>query len=619
MTADGTAEADGTGDETRPDGRTSSPSTLKLRAATRALRLHLDELPVDCNEQVAPDRFLAGLAFMLARNRYSYAESLLGASFGGTVIGALARSVLVDGLRWLWIAQDPSRRICLLGDLLEERSGIASIANLEATTLTRILMPVPPVADLGGASRTWLSPPSIPADDALLVELFATPVAAPPSADERTAELAGAEGGGTEEFLKQAHQMLDLAGLRGAAMVLAHASHGNYLGQRSALTEDGVPGFDLRADHEALFMHTAAVGAFAVLVGSHAAAPDLWPTDVDRGSFLAQAATLASDVALAATAIHGLAAKTKAGSQTPKPPSPAKPSLPSGAVVIENDDVVGDLVDVDQRIAVLTDAFEQFVDLVEATPPVTTPPPDGIALHSHLSYGSALSNLQVVHTSYDQPGGQVATAFAARALLEESARLRWRYSVQGEEAEARAKQYFDEFRHRQRQTIRTLAGQGMKKDALRLFGLPPNVLTPPDVDQIAKNRSPIPSTAEMLRSFGYSPSDPHWLEVAYKVLSQVTHATPLGYLHCLRFVDGEWIPNEISAEVLALSLDVTAIGGGYLLGTMGVLFNNVAPSAKRQYRALREAAEAVHHVARGIHGLGLSTYGTAIHAVSGDG
>lgn len=114
----------------------------------------------------------------------------------------------------------------------------------------------------------------------------------------------------------------------------------------------------------------------------------------------------------------------------------------------------------------------------------------------------------------------------------------------------------------------------------------------------------------MLRSFGYSPHDPHWLEVAYKILSQVTHSTPLGYLHCLRYADGQWTPNEISAEMLALSLDVTAVGGGYLLGTMGVLFSNVAPSGMQHYRALRDAAGVVHRAARGIHGLGLRASAT---------
>jgi hypothetical protein len=251
------------------------PQPRSPSAQPPGLRLHLDELP---------DRFLTGLAFMLARNRYSCAESLIGANFGGTLMGGLARSVLVDGLRWLWVARDPSRRACLLGDLLNERSG-ASLANIGPTELSRLLMPVPPVADLGGASRTWLDASSIPGDDALLDELT-SPVATPPAPDGHSADLSTADGAWPTEFLARAHQMLDLAGLRGAAMVLAHAGHGNYLGQRSALTADGVPGFDLRADHEALFMHTPAVGVFAVLVGSHAVAPDLWPAHVERVSFL---------------------------------------------------------------------------------------------------------------------------------------------------------------------------------------------------------------------------------------------------------------------------------------------------------------------------------------------
>lgn len=598
---------DSTGDDTRPDGRQSTPATLKLRAATRALRLHLDSLPVDYDEQVAPDRFLAGLAFMLARNRYSCAESLIGASFGGALIGALARSVLVDGLRWLWIAQDDSRRVCLLGDLLEERSGIAAVAHLDPLTRVRMLMPVPAVADLTGSSRAGLDAPSMPTDDELLDELFATPVATTQPAVSRLAATDGTGALQPNKFLQQAHEMLDLAGLRGAAMVLAHAGHGNYLGQRSTLTEDGTPGFDLRSDHEALFMHVAAVGAFAVLVGSDAAAPDAWPHDVDRHAFLTTAAALAENVADAATAIHGLAAKTKPGSRTPKQPASRRPSLLRGAVLIENDDVVGELVDIDYRLRALTEAFENFIALVHRTAPVTTPPQDGIALHSHLTYGAALSNVQAVHSTYDQPGGQVIALFAARSLLEEAARLAWRYSVPGEEARARAKQYFDEFRHRQRQTIRILAGQGMKKDALRLFTLPANVLVPPGVDTITKNRTPIPSIAAMLRAFGAGSADPDWLEAAYKLLSQVTHATPLGYLHCLRYLDAAWVPNDLSVEMFALSLDVSAFGGGYLIGTMTVLFNDVSPVAQQHYRELRAAATAVHLAAREIHGLDLPT------------
>ncbi len=44
---------------TRPDGREPSAETLMLRSATRALRLHLDQLPVDYDLATSADRFLA--------------------------------------------------------------------------------------------------------------------------------------------------------------------------------------------------------------------------------------------------------------------------------------------------------------------------------------------------------------------------------------------------------------------------------------------------------------------------------------------------------------------------------------------------------------------------------
>jgi hypothetical protein len=84
------------GDEQWPDGRAATPETVRLRRATRALRLHLDELPIDYDLDAPGDRFLARWAFMFTRQRYACADSMIGAGFGGTVIGSLARSVFVD-------------------------------------------------------------------------------------------------------------------------------------------------------------------------------------------------------------------------------------------------------------------------------------------------------------------------------------------------------------------------------------------------------------------------------------------------------------------------------------------------------------------------------------------
>ncbi|WP_203754608.1 hypothetical protein [Cellulomonas chitinilytica] len=587
-----------TGDDTRPDGRASTPETLRLRAATRALRLHLDELPIDYSDAVPPDRFLAGMAFMFARNRYACAESMIGAGFGGTVIGAIARSILTEGLRWLWIAKDPaSRRRCILGDLLEERSRVAAVLDTDASTMTRWLMPVPPVADLTGASRSWLDADCLPGEDALLDEFL-------------TIQYEGASSATDDDpspFLKQAQELLDFAGLRGAAMVLAHAGHGNYLGQRSTLTQDGTPGFDLRADHEALFMHAAAVGVYCVLVGSSVATPDAWPHDVDRSDFLTAAAALTAEVAAAATSIHGLEAKTRTGGRATKPPRNRSPSLVRGSSLVENDDVRTEYVDIEDRFALLTLTFEAYVRRVKASPEITTLPADGTPLHAFLTYGAALSNLETVFSTYVQPGAGVLSVFAARALLEEAARLHWRYSVQGDEAlMARAKQYFDEHRYRQRKTIRTLAGHGIKSaDAARLFNLPSHVVTPPGVNDIAKNRLPVPSLASMLRSFSADAEKPGWLEAAYALLSQVTHATPLGHLHCLRYRD-EWEPNELSSEMFALALDVTALGSAHLVSTMGLMLNDVSPAAQANVVPLRAGAVAVHLAARRIHGLDIA-------------
>jgi len=73
-----TAGVAGHGDEVRPDGRAVSAETARLRLATRTLRYHLDELPIDYRLDMPGDRYLAGLAFMFARQRYDCADSMIG-------------------------------------------------------------------------------------------------------------------------------------------------------------------------------------------------------------------------------------------------------------------------------------------------------------------------------------------------------------------------------------------------------------------------------------------------------------------------------------------------------------------------------------------------------------
>jgi hypothetical protein len=583
------------GDETRPDGRAPTPETRKLRVATRALRYHLDTLPIDCNVDVSGDRFLAGLAFMFARQRYACADSMIGAGFGGTVLGAIARSLFVDGLRWLWISEQPERRYSLLGDLLEERNRICILleeTNASCPLLPRWFMPLPDVADLTGQSLTWLDAPSTPSEDELLDDFLAR------SGTNSSPSQAGGEHGA---LLRRARTLLDMAGLGGAVMVLAHAGHGNYLGLQSSLTDDGAAGHDVRADHEALFMQVAAVGVTATLLGTAAAVPELWPSDVQQEPFLQRAVDLAADVTTASVAIHRLGTSRRASAQVKKKsvPPPRKVVLRPRAVLDANDL----LPDINSADAVIT-AAEAYYEL--AVSMLIRPWDYGQPLlHSMLAYGGGHSNLEAVMATYDQPGSAVISVFAARMLLEEAARLIWRFSIPEEAAfKVRAKQFFDEYRARQKKTIDMLAGSGVPKaDAQRIFALPRNVLIVTPNDEIAKGRTPLPNISSMLREMGADYPEPGWLEVAYSLLSQITHSTPIGHLHTVRFRDGIWHGNELSPEMLSLALDTACLGSAHLIGLSAVILTDMTSEAIRYRENLLRKAVTVHNAARLVHGL----------------
>jgi hypothetical protein len=236
----------------------------------------LDTLPVDYDLAVSADRFLARLAFPFARQRYGCADSMIGAGFGGTVLGAMARGLLDDGLRWLWIGDQPERGRALLGALLDERNRICIALekdDVSCGNLPRWLMPLPDVADLTGNSLSWLDVPSMPSEDELLRHFLIRPANDPPPSPGDASHTA---------LLGKVRTLLNMSGLRGAVLILAHAGHGNYLGLQSSLTDDGTPGHDLRADHEALFMQVAAVGVVATLLGTAATTPEAWPLDVEQ-------------------------------------------------------------------------------------------------------------------------------------------------------------------------------------------------------------------------------------------------------------------------------------------------------------------------------------------------
>lgn len=582
------------GSERRPDGRAATAATTRLRVANRALRNHLDALPVDYDLAVSGDRFLAGLAFMFARQRYDCTDSLIGAGLGGPVMGAIARSLFVDGLRWLWISEQPDRRRTLLGDLLKERNRLCMLieqADVTCPILSRWLMPLPNVADLSGQSLAWLDAPPMPSEDDLLNGVLhrGSGAALVPNANPEHGGLIG-----------RARTLLEMGGLRGATLILDYAGHGNLLGMLSSVTEDGAIGHDLRADHEALFLHIAAAGVTATLLGTSTAIPEQWPKDVDRGPFLQEAVDLTVAVAAAAEPIHGLRHRARAEGSA-KPPGISRDAtsiLRPGTIVTEEEW----LPDVNSAEQVRAAAEEYFGVAMSIGFDIWANGDPG--LHVAVAYGGGHSLLHTVMTTYDKPESAVIAVFAARMLLEEAARLNWRFAEPSEGAfKARAKQYFDEYRARRKKAIDLMISAGVPlRRAHQLFDLPKNV-HPASNDGIAKGRAPLPTIASMLRQLGRPFPEPGWLEVAYSLLSQVTHSTPLGHLHAVRVRDGVWHGNELSTEMLGLTLDIACAGSALLIGHSALVLTDLGTEAIEYRTRLLRAAVNVHDAARLVHGL----------------
>ncbi|WP_328674931.1 hypothetical protein [Streptomyces sp. NBC_00343] len=582
-----------TADGRRPDGREADPATVRLRAAARALRLHLDGLPAVFHFDGADDQFLAESVFPFARWRYACADSLLGSGMGGTVVGALARSLFDDGLRWQWISQDPAeRRAALVGSMLEERNRICGyLADHDAScpNLARWFVPLSGVTDLTGASLAALSAPSLPDEQELLDLFLASP--APPLPPTVV-------GGSVEDLLDAARGMLTMSGLRGAVMVLGHAGHGNLLGLQSSVAADGVPGHDLRADHEALFVHVAAVGVTVTLLGVSAAVPECWPPEVDQAGFLGQAMRLTEAVVAAAGAVHGLG-DPKAVSRAPAKVRTRPQQLRlRPEVLVASGSLLPDIADAG-RVVAAAEEYDAFLSSWHTSPWAHGNP----KLASVLAYAGAHSTFATVMATYDQHAA-VTAVFGARMLLEEAARFTWLTQEHDDEDAfvQRSTRYFDEFRARKKKTIELFAGNGVALAAAKkLFQLPDTVVEGPET--ISKGRKPLPPIDEMLLAMAAPYPEPGWLPVAYSLLSQVTHSTPIGLVHMARYQDGVLHAQDISPEMLALTLDTACLGSARLISLSALLLTHGSDDAQQYAHGLEERALAVHDTARLVHWL----------------
>jgi len=338
----------------------------------------------------------------------------------------------------------------------------------------------------------------------------------------------------------------------------------------------------------------------AILLGTAETVPELWPADVAEGPYLDKAVLLARAVAAAARPLHRLNTTNPLTSV----PKPAAETPPAGSLdpraVVRTEALLPD----NNSVEVVAEAAEEFWATAHGF--AFTPNVSGDqALHEALNFGAAHSNLHAVMATYDRPGSEDIAVFTARMLLEEAARHYWRTNTTSTvEYEARATRYFDEYRARAKKTVDLLAGNGVpRKDALRIMDLPNNANVVGHTTSVTKGRVPTPTIASMLRDLGTDFPEPGWFEVAYSFLSQTTHATPLGYLHSVRFTDGTWQANAMSPEMLGLALDVACLSSARLISHSVLVFSNLTQDSKDYRIALFRAAMKVHSSARLLHGL----------------
>lgn len=149
-----------------------------------------------------------------------------------------------------------------------------------------------------------------------------------------------------------------------------------------------------------------------------------------------------------------------------------------------------------------------------------------------------------------------------------------------------------------------LVGSGVARaDAQRVFELPSNVQLLVPHSDIARGRQALPSISSMLRAMGEPFAEPGWLDVAYSLLSQVTHSTPIGHMHTMLVRGGVWYGGELTPEMLALALDIACLASAHLIGLSAVVLTNMSGQAQLYHEGLKRRAWRVHRAAQFVHGL----------------
>lgn len=244
-----------------------------------------------------------------------------------------------------------------------------------------------------------------------------------------------------------------------------------------------------------------------------------------------------------------------------------------------------------------------FRDLVKEGPTPYESPSKIVNLESALPYLTAIDTALVCFAAAEAHIATDLAAVSARMLLEAGARATWTFGdpdrVEGHYAVIR-----NEGTHERAALRQRLRSQGVPDHVIDAVLSPLSKARAPDHDIIRAlpagmpNKQPPP--IEQMLSLGMGFAEEGWLALAYSLLSQVTHLTPLGVLHATARETP--VGPGLSHEMTALAVDVAVLGTlTSALPHAHIIAAGNGRDIKDWDRAMRVAASKVHNAARPLH------------------
>jgi hypothetical protein len=562
----------------------------------RALLVAATELLIEYQPAYSADAsvetFLAQSAATGAIFRLRAISELISDGICGLVAAGMARSLLDDGATWAWVAEDPGRDDAI-GDYLASEwvrlLRTAGRSNTPESALERWLVP----SAWSGNLATSSSATAYPGTSSAVGRLSGQPESAPDP--------------GTP---------LRLPGIATMAALLANCGHFNCY---SALlcpfnwdpaangTEEGALGGRLIPEMEAVVIHLATAATFTICVVT--AWSNIGPATEAR-ELLGAVGEVFDAIDELAPRVHGLGSATA----SPRASVPfAKSRRTSGKAATPVSEAAR------RWTPPLACNIEQvragactFFDIATREGPLMVPMPPVSRLR-FVTIPLIASTMWATRTLAHDTNTTTVGVHAARQLLEEGARWRWTSTgVTPEDRIDRMHALMSQLATSRDRVVATAHDDGVA-DSIGPFVRPSGF----DIDDLLLgiNRSAPPPTltetwdAAALELHGLGGE---WVRLAYSLLSQVTHHTPIGALQAIRADGTTLLSGSISPQLEALAIDVGCLGACWLWSTLGLLQLGAPMSSGEEFEPeayriwverLRVTASEIHRSAMPLHGL----------------